>query len=140
MKVTEQIEGMDVSGASPMQYLVVTRILATTITVPILTLLGYVISLTGGFVAINIVAKITPVLYFNKCIASIEFSDFFPSIIKSIFFGFTIGFIGCYKGYNSFKATESVGISANSAVVAASLWIFVIDAIAAQISNILFYQ
>jgi phospholipid/cholesterol/gamma-HCH transport system permease protein len=140
MKVTEQIDAMDVSGANPMQYLVVTRILATTVMVPVLTLLGDVISLFGGFVAINIAAKITSLLYFNKCIASIEFSDFFPAIIKSILFGFTIGFIGCYKGYNSQKATESVGISANSAVVAASLWIFVIDAIAAQICNILFYQ
>lgn len=140
MKVTEQIDAMDVSGANPMQYLVVTRILATSLMVPVLTLLGFVISLTGGFVAINIVAKITPVLYFNKCIASIDFSDLLPSIVKSILFGFTIGFIGCYKGYNSFKATESVGISANSAVVAASLWIFIIDAIAAQLSNILFYQ
>lgn len=140
MKVTEQIDAMDVSGANPMQYLVVTRILATTLMVPALTLVGDVISLAGGFAAINIASKITPLLYFNKCIAFIGFSDFLPSVIKSILFGFTIGFIGCYKGYNSRKATESVGISANSAVVAASLWIFIIDAIAAQVSNILFYQ
>jgi len=138
--VTEQIDAMDVSGANPMQYLVVPRVLAATLMVPVLTLLGDVISLAGGFVAINIAAKITPLLYFNKCISFVEFSDFLPSVIKSILFGFTIGFIGCYKGYNSYKATESVGISANSAVVAASLWIFIIDAIAAQISNILFYQ
>lgn len=139
MKVTEQIDAMDVSGANPMQYLVVTRILATTCTVPLLALLGDVIGLIGGFLAINIQGNVSLILYFHKCIGSISFSDFLPAFIKTIFFGFAIGFIGCYKGYNSNRGTESVGLSANSAVVAASLWIFVIDAIAVQISNILFY-
>jgi phospholipid/cholesterol/gamma-HCH transport system permease protein len=140
MKVTEQIDAMDVSGANPMQYLVVTRILATTFMVPLLTLLGDVLGLFGGFLATNISGHVSALLYFNKCIASIGFVDFLPAFIKTIFFGFTIGFIGCYKGYNSNKGTESVGLAANSAVVAASLWIFVIDAIVVQISNILLYH
>lgn len=140
MKVTEQIDAMDISGANPMQYLVVTRILATTLMVPLLTLLGDVLGLTGGFLAINISGHVSLQLYFNKCIASIDFSDLLPAFIKTIFFGFIIGFIGCYKGYNSNKGTESVGLSANSAVVASSLWIFVVDAIVVQISNILIYH
>lgn len=140
MKVTEQISAMDVSGANPMQYLVVTRILATTFMVPLLTLMGDVLALIGGFLAINISGKVSWALYFNKCINSIGFSDLVPAFIKTIIFGFVIGFIGCYKGYNSNKGTESVGLSANSAVVAASLWIFVLDAIVAQISNIFIYQ
>jgi phospholipid/cholesterol/gamma-HCH transport system permease protein len=140
MKVTEQISAMDVSGANPMQYLVVTRILATTFMVPLLTLMGDVLALIGGFLAINISGKVSLMLYFNKCVNSIEFSDLVPAFIKTILFGFVIGFIGCYKGYNSNKGTESVGLSANSAVVAASLWVFVIDAVVAQISNIFIYQ
>jgi len=140
MKVTEQIDAMDVSGANPMQYLVVTRILATTFMVPLLTLLGDVLGLTGGFLAINISSHVSAMLYFNKCIASIGFTDFLPALVKTVFFGFVIGFIGCYKGYNSNKGTESVGLAANSAVVAASLWIFVIDAIVVQISNVLLYK
>jgi len=139
MKVTEQIDAMDVSGANPMQYLVVTRVLATTCMVPLLALLGDVIGLIGGFLAINIKGGVSLMLYFNKCIGAISFSDLLPAFIKTIFFGFAIGFIGCYKGYNSNRGTESVGLSANSAVVAASLWIFIIDAIVVQISNILFY-
>src|SRR6185503_395585 len=94
MKVTEQIDAMDVSGANPMQYLVVTRILATTFMVPLLTLLGDVLGLTGGFLAINISSHVSAMLYFNKCIASIGFTDFFPALIKTIFLGFVIGFIG----------------------------------------------
>jgi phospholipid/cholesterol/gamma-HCH transport system permease protein len=140
MKVTEQIEAMEVSGANPMQYLVVTRILATSIMVPILALMGDVIGLFGGFLALNFTDEISFSLYFHKCIASLEFIDFLPALVKTIFFGFAIGFVGCYKGFHSNKGTESVGLAANSAVVTASLWIFVIDAIAVQVTSILFYR
>ncbi|OKS89009.1 MlaE family ABC transporter permease [Mucilaginibacter polytrichastri] len=140
MKVTEQIDAMDVSGANPMQYLVVTRILATSLMVPLLSIMGDVIGLTGGYIALNFTDKISFFLYFNKCIAALDFTDFLPALIKSIFFGFAIGFVGCYKGYNSNKGTESVGVAANSAVVTASLWIFFIDMVVVQISTILFYS
>jgi phospholipid/cholesterol/gamma-HCH transport system permease protein len=139
MKVTEQIDAMEVSGANPMQYLVVTRILATSIMVPILALMGDVIGLFGGFLALNFTDDISFSLYFHKCISSLEFIDFLPALVKTVFFGFAIGFVGCYKGFHSDKGTESVGLAANSAVVTASLWIFVIDAFAVQITNVLFY-
>lgn len=140
MKVTEQIDAMEVSGANPIQYLVVTRIIATSLMVPLLSVIGDVIGLLGGFLALNINDKISFTLYFQKCIGSLDFSDFLPAVIKTVFFGFAIGFVGCYKGYHSNKGTESVGIAANSAVVTASLWIFVIDAIAVQITSLLFYK
>lgn len=140
MNVTEQIDAMEVSGANPVQYLVVTRILATTIMIPILTFLSDAIALFGGYLAVNIDGKVSFYLYFTKSISVLGFSDIFPATIKTIFFGFAIGFIGCYKGINSNKGTESVGLAANSAVVTSSLWIFVIDAIAVQITNILAYH
>lgn len=140
MKVTEQIDAMEVSGANPVQYLVVTRILAVTFMVPLLTIIGDVIGLIGGFIALNFTDSVSYSLYFHKVVASIDYSDFLPAFVKTIFFGFAIGFVGCYKGFNSNKGTESVGIAANSAVVTASLWIFVIDAIAVQITSILFYR
>ncbi len=140
MKVTEQLDAMEVSGANPVQYLVVTRILATTVMVPILSVLGDAIGLFGGFLALNLRDKISLSLYATKVIASLDFTDFLPAVIKTIFFGFAIGFVGCYKGFHSSKGTESVGIAANSAVVTASLWIFVIDAIAVQITSLLFYK
>jgi len=139
MKVTEQIDAMEVSGANPMQYLVVTRILATTLMIPLLTLLGDAIGLFGSFLAVNISDHMSWMLYFNKCLTAISFSDLLPAFTKTIFFGFAIGFIGCYKGFNSNKGTESVGIAANSAVVNASLWIFFLDVVAVQLSQILFY-
>ncbi|RFZ92554.1 ABC transporter permease [Mucilaginibacter conchicola] len=140
MKVTEQIDAMEVSGANPLQYLVVTRVLATAFMVPLLTLIGDAIGLAGGFLALNFTDDISFKLYFTKCISALEFMDLLPAVVKTVFFGFAIGFVGCYKGYNSNKGTESVGLAANSAVVTASLWIFVIDAIAVQITSILFYR
>jgi phospholipid/cholesterol/gamma-HCH transport system permease protein len=140
MKVTEQIDAMEVSGANPLQYLVVTRILATSLMVPLLAVIGDAIGLFGGFLALNFTDDISFILYFNKCISSLEFIDFIPAFVKTIFFGFAIGFVGCYKGYHSNKGTESVGLAANSAVVTASLWIFVIDAIAVQITSLLYYR
>jgi len=139
MKVTEQIDAMDVSGANPMQYLVVTRILATTFMIPLLTMIGDVIALFGGFVAVNLADSTSWTLYFNKCVNSITFVDLLPAFVKTIFFGFAVGFVGCYKGYNSNSGTESVGKAANSAVVNASLWIFFLDVLAVQITQLLFY-
>jgi phospholipid/cholesterol/gamma-HCH transport system permease protein len=139
MKVTEQIDAMEVSGANSIQYLVVTRILATSFMVPLLAMVGDVISLVGGFIALNLTDDISLKLYFTKCVAALGFIDYLPALIKSIFFGFAIGFVGCYKGFNSNKGTESVGIAANSAVVTASLWIFFIDMLAVQITSLLYY-
>jgi phospholipid/cholesterol/gamma-HCH transport system permease protein len=140
MKVSEQIDAMEVSGANPIQYLVVTRILACTLMIPLLTLLADALALVGGWVASNISGKMTIVLYFNKAFSALVFTDFLPAVIKTIFFGFAIGFVGCYKGYNAGRGTESVGVAANSAVVSASLWVIVLDAIAVQLTSIFAYN
>jgi len=139
MKVTEQIDAMDVSGANSVQYLVVTRILACTLMVPLLTILADALAICGSFIAMNLNQYVNYHLFFQKCFMSLSFDDLLPAFIKSIFFGFTIGFIGTYKGYNSNAGTESVGFAANSAVVSASLWIILIDAVAAQITNAFVY-
>ncbi len=140
MKVTEQIDAMNVSGANPIQFLVVTRIIACILMVPLLTLMANALAICGGYVGSNIAGHISAILYFHKSFNSVAFSDLFPSVIKTIFFGFAIGFVGCYKGYNSNGGTESVGIAANSAVVSASLWIIVLDAIAVQLTSIFVYN
>ena len=140
MKVSEQIDAMEVSGANPIQYLVVTRILACTIMIPLLTLMADALALVGGFTASNIGGHYSFFLYFHKAFASLTFVDLYPSFIKTIFFGFAIGFVGCYKGYNSNRGTESVGVAANSAVVNASLWIILLDAIAVQLTSMFAYN
>lgn len=140
MKVSEQIDAMEVSGANPVQYLVVTRILACTLMVPLLTLMADALALVGGFAASNISNDVTATLYFNKVFSSLSFTDLIPATIKTVFFGFAIGFVGCYKGFHSDRGTESVGIAANSAVVSASLWVIVLDAIAVQLTSVFAYH
>lgn len=140
MKVSEQIDAMEVSGANPIQYLVVTRILACIVMIPLLTLMADTLALFGGFAASNISNKMTFTLYFSKAFSVLSFTDLIPAVAKTIFFGFAIGFVGCYKGYNSDRGTESVGVAANSAVVAASLWIIVLDAIAVQLTSVFAYN
>ncbi|HMC87682.1 MAG TPA: ABC transporter permease [Chitinophagaceae bacterium] len=135
MNVTEQIDAMTVSGANPVQFLVVTRMLACILMIPLLTIFADVIALIGGFVATRLDTQMSPWLYFYKSTSALDFADFIPSFIKTILFGFAIGFIGCYKGFHSNRGTESVGLAANSAVVTASVWIIVIDAIVVQITN-----
>ena len=140
MKVTEQVAAMEVSGANPMQYLIVTRILACTFMVPLLVLFSDVMSFLGGYFGINITGDMTSKLYFNKSFANLIFSDFFPALFKTIAFGFSIGFIGCYKGFKANRGTESVGVAANSAVVAACVTIIILDALAVQLTSVFVYN
>ncbi len=136
MRVTEQIDAMEVSGTNPFKYLVVTRVLATTLMLPVLVLLGDAISLYGAYVGVNINNVTSFRLFWIQVINNISFSDVIPAFIKSFFFGFAVGIIGCYKGYNSRKGTEGVGLSANSSVVVSSLMIFVIDLLAVQVTDL----
>jgi phospholipid/cholesterol/gamma-HCH transport system permease protein len=137
MKVTEQIDAMEVSGTNPFKYLVVTRVLATTFMIPILAILSDTIGLIGSYVGVNITGKVSLRLFFTQVFESLDFIDVYPAIVKTFFFGFIIGIIGCYKGYNSNKGTEGVGSAANSSVVIASLLVFIIDMIAVQITSIM---
>jgi len=140
MKVTEQVAAMEVSGANHIQYLVVTRILACTFMVPVLVLFSDVMAFAGGYVGINVTGDMTAKLYFNKSFLNLWFSDFFPALIKTVAFGFCIGFIGCYKGLQANRGTESVGVAANSAVVAACVSIIILDALAVQLTSIFVYN
>ena len=137
MKVTEQIEAMEVSATNPMRFLVVTRVLAATLIIPILILYADALGILGSWVGANLKGDVTFALFFSQAFSHIEFIDFLPAFIKSIFFGAVIGMVGCYKGYNAGRGTESVGKAANSAVVLGSLLVLVVDVIAVQITDML---
>lgn len=137
MKVTEQIEAMEVSSTNPMRFLVVTRVLAATLMIPILILYADILGIFGSWLGANIKGDVTILLFFNQAFANVEFIDFLPAVVKSFFFGAVIGIVGCYKGYNAGRGTESVGLAANSAVVLSSLLVIVVDVIAVQITDIM---
>lgn len=139
MKVTEQIDAMEVSGINPFKFLIVTRVLATTLMLPILTLFNNLISIIGAFVGVNLKGDISFQFFLNQATAQMTFADLIPSIIKTVFFGFAIGIIASYKGYYSNKGTEGVGAAANSSVVLSSLMVFIIDMIAVQFTSLFLY-
>jgi phospholipid/cholesterol/gamma-HCH transport system permease protein len=138
MKVTEQIDAMEVSAINPFKYLVVTRIMATTFMVPLLVIFADAIGIIGGFAGVNIHSDVNFSRYIVQVLESLDFIDIIPATVKTIFFGFFIGLIGSYKGYTAANGTESVGKAANSAVVAASLTVFILDMLAVQITDLFF--
>ncbi len=135
MKVTEQIDAMEVSSTNPIRFLVVTRALAATLMLPILVLYADALGILGSWAAANIKGDVTLSLFFRQAFGSIGFIDLIPAIIKTFLFGAVIGFVGTYKGYNAGRGTESVGVAANSAVVLGSLLVLVVDMIAVQITD-----
>jgi len=137
MKVTEQIDAMEVSSTNPIRFLVVTRVWAATLMIPLLVLYADALGIIGSWAGANIKGDVTFVLFFSQAFASIEFIDFLPAVIKSFFFGAVIGMVGCYKGYNAGRGTESVGVAANSSVVLSSLLVIIVDVIAVQITDML---
>jgi len=137
MKVTEQIDAMEVSGTNPFKYLVVTRVMASTLMLPVLVVLSDGISLTGAYLGVNIRSVTSVDLFFRQVMDNLAFGDVLPAVIKTYFFGLAIGIIGCYKGYNSSKGTEGVGRAANSAVVISSIMVFVIDLIVVQVTDLI---
>ncbi len=137
MKVTEQIDAMEVSSTNPMKFLVVTRVLAATLMIPILVLYADTLGMFGSWAGVNIKGDVTFVLFCSQAFSHLEFIDLLPAVIKTFFFGAVIGLIGCYKGYNAGRGTESVGIAANSAVVISSLLVIIVDLVAVQITDLL---
>jgi len=138
MRVTEQIDAMEVSGTNPFKYLVVTRILAVTLMLPLLVILGDAVALVGSAMVENLKGGVSYTLYFNQVFDALKFSDVFPATIKTFFFGFAIGLVGTYKGYYCAKGTVGVGEASNSAVVYGSMLVFVIDFIAVFVTDIFF--
>ncbi len=138
MRVTEQIDAMEVSGTNPFKYLVVTRIWATTLMLPLLVVIGDAIALYGSALVEYFKGDVSFQLYFNQVFDALEYGDLIPATIKSFFFGFAIGLVGCFKGYNSKKGTAGVGFAANTAVVFTSMLLFVIDFVAVIISDIFY--
>jgi len=134
MKVTEQIDALEVSAIDPYNYLVVTRVLACCIMLPLLTAYVDFLAIFGGFVAEWIAHNSSFQLYFTEVIQSLRFYDLIPGVGKTIAFGYIIGIIGAYQGFNTTHGTEGVGRAATTAVVLASLNIIFLDMVIIQLT------
>ena len=139
MKVTEQIEAMEVSAINPFKYLVVTRVVATTITIPILALYCSFVALYGSYINVHAEETSSMISFYQSAFKTISFLDITTSVIKTLVYGFTIGIVGCYKGFNATQGTRGVGKAANQAVVLAMFLIFVEEVLIVQVANWLRY-
>lgn len=133
MKVTEQIDAMDVSGSNPYKYLVVTRVTASVVMLPLLMLYTSFVSMMGSYININVNEHTSLPTFINNAFDQLNFIDFGGSVIKAIVFGFTIGMVACYRGFTTSMGTEGVGKAANSAVVTAMYLIFIEELMIVQI-------
>ena len=135
MRVTEQIDAMEVSAINPFKYLVVTRVVASTISIFALAMYCNFVGLLGSFVNIKFNEGISFVSFLQNAFSSLGLIDIFTNVIKSITYGFTIGIVGCYKGFNATQGTRGVGAAANQAVVLSIFLIFMEEFIIVQIVN-----
>jgi phospholipid/cholesterol/gamma-HCH transport system permease protein len=135
MKVTEQIDAMEVSAINPFKFLVVTRVAATTFMLPILMMYTAFVGLMGSFLDIHANEQTSFITFMENAFKSISFLDFFTSVAKATVYGFTIGIVGCYKGWHTTQGTQGVGKAANSSVVVSMFLIFIEEIIIVQISN-----
>lgn len=134
MRVTEQIDAMEVSAIDPFKFLVVTRVIACTLIMPLLTMYVDFIAIIGGFIAILLTQSMNFTYYVNTLLDSVLMTDFLPGVIKTLFFGFIVGMVGSYKGYTAENGTEGVGKASTTSVVVSSLLILLFDMVLVRIS------
>ena len=137
MKVTEQIDAMEVSGINPFKFLVVSRVVATSLMIPVLMLYVTFVALMGAYLNIAQNEDTSLIVFFTEVFDAITFRDIFTSVFKSVIFGFTIGIVGCFQGYTSSKGTEGVGRAANWAVVMSMFLIFIEELLIVQFMQLI---
>ena len=127
MKVTEQIDALRVMAVNPIGYLVVPRVVACMIMVPILAFYGVVIGIVGGYFVATAIKGLAPATYLDSIQMFSTISDFTLGLIKSSVFGAVIALVGCYKGMHTKMGAEAVGFSTTSSVVTSIILVFVLN-------------
>jgi phospholipid/cholesterol/gamma-HCH transport system permease protein len=127
MRVTEQIDALEVLATDPVHYLVVPRVWATTIMLPLLVALGDAIGIVGGYLVAVVLLGANPVSYIDNTFRFMDLSDLMSGIVKAVVFGFLIALIGCQQGYYARGGAEGVGRATTRAVVLASMAVLISD-------------
>ncbi len=127
MKITEQIDALQVMAVNPIRYLIAPRLVAAIIMVPALTILSYTSGIIGGYFVGTYLYSINPYLFVEKMKDLTELKDIFGGLYKSAFFAMTITIIACYFGYVTKGGAEGVGRSTTTAVVVASVVVLILD-------------
>jgi phospholipid/cholesterol/gamma-HCH transport system permease protein len=127
MRVTEQIDALETLATSPVKYLVVPRVLAGILMMPLLVLVADVIGVMGGFIVSSFILDLNEHAYLNNTINNLHPFDIVSGLIKAAVFGLIIAVLGCFNGYNSKGGAQGVGAATTNAVVYASVLILFSD-------------
>lgn len=133
MRVTEQIDALTTLSTNPMKYLVVPRLLAGLLMLPVLVLVGDVIGIFGGYVVGVYKLGFNPGTYLQSTFDTLEMMDIVSGLVKAAVFGFIVTLMGCYHGYNSARGAQGVGIATTNAVVSASILILIFNYIVTEL-------
>jgi len=127
MRATEQIDAVEALSIDSFKFLVVPRIVACTLALPILTLFLDFSGLIGGYVSEYATSRLSFVLYVSRAFAAFHFSNFWAPTLKTAVFGFLIGTVSCFLGYTTNEGAQGVGRAATRSVVISSLLIILLD-------------
>jgi phospholipid/cholesterol/gamma-HCH transport system permease protein len=134
MRVTEQIDALEVAALKPFHYLVITRVLACVIIFPVLTIWTDMIAMFGGYMESVLSANMDYRIFINTAVSSLRFSDLVVDTLKTSLFGFIVAIVSCYLGYTVKGGTREVGQAAMQSVVISSLLILLADVMVVRIS------
>jgi phospholipid/cholesterol/gamma-HCH transport system permease protein len=137
MRVTEQIDAMEASGVDSFRFLVVTRVIACTLLLPLLTGIADVLAILGAFVALFTELNMSWNLYLHSAMYALWLRDIIPALLKTVVFGLIIGVVGSHQGYTARGGTQGVGRAATNAVVIASLLLLFTDMVLARMTVLL---
>ena len=123
MRVTEQIDALTTLATNPFKYLIAPRLIAGTLMLPVLVLIGDIIGVFGGYIVSIYKLGFNPATYIKSTWEFLEFEDVFSGLVKAAVFGFLVTLMGCYNGFNSRGGAQGVGAATTNAVVSASILI-----------------
>jgi phospholipid/cholesterol/gamma-HCH transport system permease protein len=139
MTVTDQIAALRALGTDPVRKLLVPRILAGLVMVPLLTVISCGVGMVGGWLVTTQLLRVASSVYWNAVVQGLYIQDVWMGIIKPFFLGFTIVSIGCHVGMRTTGGTQGVGRSTTNAVVASSVAVIAVDFFVTQLLIVLMY-
>ncbi len=138
MRVTEQIDALEVTALKPFHYLVITRVLSCSIIFPVLTIWTDMVAMTGGYLESVLSADMDYRIYISTAFEALRFSDLIVDTLKTSLFGFIVGIVSCFLGFTVRGGTREVGQAAMQSVVVSSLLIFLADVVVVRVSLMFF--
>ena len=138
MKVTEQIDALEATAVDSFKFLVVTRMIACVIALPVLTTVMNAAGIVGGYLAEATIVQTSPQLYFTRAFSLMDFTDLIPATLKTAVFGFIIAVVSCYLGMNTTQGTEGVGRASTRSVVMSSVGLIIVNVVLVRLIFILF--